>query len=311
MSLFEQFLNAHKEALRLDSRETAILAQQLEHMQGRTYDIQYPELKARRFIPVSTETPSGAEFITYAQWDQYGAAKLIANFADDAPRVDVTAKKFSSPVKSLAAAYGYSLQDLRAAAMSGQPLDAKRAAAARRAIEQAIDDVAATGVSSAGLPGFLNNSNCAVLTAGHDWAAASALEILDDLATLVQKPIDDTKEIYVPDTIIMDTTSYGIVSQKFMANNNNMTVLQAFLQVNPWIKTVDRWHKLNLADAAGTGPRIVAYKKDPEVCELHISQDFEQLPPEARNFEYLVNCHARIGGVLMHYPLACAYMDGT
>jgi hypothetical protein len=87
--------------------------------------------------------------------------------------------------------------------------------------------------------------------------------------------------------------------------------MRAFLNSNPFIRNIDQWHKLNEADAAGTGPRVVAYLRNPEVLELEIPQDFEQFAPERRNLEFIVNCHARCGGVLVYQPLAMAFMDGV
>src|SRR5690554_5233059 len=105
------YIDAHMDR-RLDSRETAMLARQLEYIKAQTYDVRYPAFKARTFIPVSTEVPPGAESITYRQWDQYGMAKVIANYADDLPLVDVVAREFTTKVKSLGEAYQYSIQDL-------------------------------------------------------------------------------------------------------------------------------------------------------------------------------------------------------
>src|SRR5690606_25509397 len=95
--------------VRLDARETAILARQLEHVKARTYDVKYPAMMARRYIPVTNETPNGANSVTYRQWDQYGMAKVVANHADDLPMVDVVAREFTTPVKSLGDAYQYSV----------------------------------------------------------------------------------------------------------------------------------------------------------------------------------------------------------
>src|SRR3954470_19644785 len=97
---------------RLDVGETAILARQLEYVKASTYDVKYPAFMARNFFPVATDTPAGAETISYYQWDQFGMAKVIANFADDLPMVDAFAKTFTSNVKSIGAAYKYSTQDL-------------------------------------------------------------------------------------------------------------------------------------------------------------------------------------------------------
>lgn len=298
--------------VRLDARETAILSRQLEYVKSRTYDVKYPAMAARRFIPVSTETPNGADSITYSQWDQYGMAKVVANAADDLPLVDVVAQEFTSPVKSLGDAYTYSIQDLRRVAQSGQPLDAMRAQAARRAIESAIDEIAAFGLPEARLPGLLNHANIPIVAPDTGtWATATAEEILADLNKLVNSIVTSTKNVHQPDTLLLDTASFALLASMPTGADLQRTVLRVFLETNPYIRNVDQWHKLDTADAAGTGPRIVAYQRSPEVMELEIPQEFEQFPPQARNLAFVIPCHARIGGTVVRYPLAIAFMDGV
>ena len=119
-------------SVNLDADQTMFFQRELEHIKSRTYDIRYAELKARSLIPVSGEAGPGAESITYYQYDMVGVAKIIANYATDLPRADVRGKKFTSPVESLGASYGYSVQDIRAAAKAGKPLEQRKANAARR-----------------------------------------------------------------------------------------------------------------------------------------------------------------------------------
>lgn len=296
---------------RMDSNETAMLSRQLEHIKSSTYDVKYPAFKARQFIPLASGTPSGAETITYRQWDQYGMAKVISNFADDLPSVDVVAKEFTSRVKSLGDNYQYSIQDLRAAALAGNQLDAKRAVAARRAIEASIDNIAAIGLPEAGMEGFVNNSNVPLIapTTG-SWASATAAQILADMNKLVKSVVVATKQIHQPDTLLMDVESFELIAGLPTGTELTRTVLKVFLETNPHIRNIDSWYMLDTADAAGTGPRMIAYARDAEVLELEVPQEFEQLPPQSRNLAFVVPCHARIGGTVIRYPLGLAYMDG-
>lgn len=307
--------------LRLDAKYTAALDLQLEAVKAQTYDIKYPELKARNLVPVDTSIDSGAETFAYYQWDEYGMAEIIANYADDLSMVDTKAEKFTNPIHSLGKGYQYSIQDLRRAAMAGNQLDQRRARAARRAIERGIDEVASVGSAKGHLKGLLNHPNVAILTATTDgtstrWVGgrsdpkAPAL-ILKDLYDAISYIWVTTKQVHQPNTVVLSTTEYGHVSQTAVGGDNNqMTILRSFLANNPMITNVDFWYKLDLADAAGTGPRALVYQRDPEVLELVIPQDFEQFPPQARNLSFVVPCHARIGGVVIYYPLALVYQDG-
>lgn len=296
---------------RQDAGETAFFTRQLETILAKTYDVIYPEFKARLFIPVSNEVDPGAESFTYRQFDQFGIAIILANYADDLPVVDVFGKEFTAPVRGMGAAYHFTVQDLRKSAMAGTDLDGKKAKAARRAIETLIDQIAATGNSAAGLKGFVNHASVPLVTpiTGAWSNSTTAQQILDDLNKLVNSIIILTKEAIIPDTVILDNTSFQIAASKRVDTTNNKSVLVSFLENSPYIKNIDQWHRLNLANAAGNGRRIICYKRDAEILELIIPQEFEQFPPQAKNLQFIIPCHARIGGLSIRYPMGVAYMD--
>lgn len=297
---------------RCDAGETAFMARQLEQILSRTFDVKYPELKARKFIPLSNEVNSGAQSYTYRQWDEFGIAAIISNYADNLPMVDAFAKEFTAKVVSLGAAYHYSVQDIRSAAFAQVDLDSRRSMAARRAIETKIDQLAAIGDTSIGTKGFLNATNVpvvAVITGS--WSdATTAQQILDDLNKLVNSVINLTKETIIPDTLILDTVSYQVANSKRTSDLDSRSVLKSFLENNEHIKNIDQWHRCSTASAGG-GRRIVCYKRDPEVLELVIPQEYEQFPPQAENLKFKIPCHARMGGVSVRYPMGIAYMDIT
>lgn len=299
--------------IRIDAGETAALARQLEFIYAQTYDVKYAELKARRFIPIDTSVDAGAEFFTYRQWDMLGMAKLIANYADDLPRVDALAKEFVAPIKSLGASYGFSIQDMRRAAMSGSQLDARRARAARRAHEQSFDDIMAFGNADAGLEGFTNNANVPIVappTGAWIGGAVSPLLMIADLNALVNSIIIATLETFIPNTLLLSNLAFQRINSTPMSTTGDAdkTVLRFFLDNNPYITDIDQWNKLNAAGAGGVS-RAVCYMRSNEVLEGVEPQPFEQFPPQARNLEFVIPTHSRIGGVRVMYPLAMAYMD--
>jgi hypothetical protein len=180
------------------------------------------------------------------------------------------------------------------------------------AFERKVDDIAAFGEPDTGVRGFVNNPNVPVLAAPTGtWSTATPAQIIEDMNFAVQSIIDATLETEIPDTMILDTGSFGIIAQTPIAVDNQTTILQSFLANNPYIRNIDQWTKLSLADALGTGPRIITYRRSPDVLSLELPQDFEQFPPQERNLTFVVNTHGRIGGVLVYYPLAISYMDGA
>lgn len=298
---------------RLDSKYAAFLERQLEFVKAQTYDVQYPALKARLFIPVSTQIPSGAASHLYRSWNEYGRARVISNYGDDFPRVGTGVKEFSGTIKSIGASYSYSVEDLRRSAFAGAQLDTRLARAARNAIEFELDELAAFGHQESNLLGFLNNPFVSV-EKSKNWFGAQARtprQIMDDLAEVVTKMVENTQEIHAPDSILLPTKHFAYISQTPVSDKSDVTILKSFLANNPYIKGIDSWSKLGNADAEGKGARAVIYKRSPEILQLEIPQEFEQFPPQPRNMEFVINCHAKFAGVTIYYPKAVAYVDGV
>lgn len=295
-----------------DAKFTAFLAQELEQLETRTYDIKYPELKAKQLIPVSHATSPGAATTAYDQYDMFGEAAVVSNYADDIPLVDVMKERFVTDIQSIADGYLYSIQDIRGAQFAGIPLDAMRASTARRVIEYMFERIAAQGLAIGGLKGMLNHPNVPLYspTTG-SWSTASAAQMLADMHGFVDAIITANKETFYPDTYIMDGASRRLIARTRLNTVTQDTVLTAFLAESDYVKMVESWVRCEDMDVAGTGPRHCVYKKDPEVVELDIPQEFESFPPQPKNLAFFVPCHGRIAGVKIRYPLAMGYQDGN
>lgn len=305
---------------RLDANETATFARQLEHIQAQTYDVLYPEIRALELVPLIGGVDPGAKFFTFRVFDIVGDAKMTANYADDAPRVDTQGAEVTSPIKHYSDAYAYSVDDLRASALAmknlagiGMPLDVRRAQAAAKILGRKVDSNVALGESTiSGLTGFVNNALVPVVAVDFgNWPAATGAMILQDLRKLESSIVTLTKDVHKPNTLVLPPSLMGIVASKPASELvPNVTVLEVFLKSSRYIKNVESWYALELADAAGTGPRIVAYDRSPEMLGAVVPLEFNQLPPEARNFAFIVNCEAKAGGTVFFYPKSAAYMDG-
>jgi hypothetical protein len=301
--------------VRLDANETAFFTRELESIKAKTYDIKYPELKARRLFPVSFEAGPGAESIVYQQFDQIGMAKLIASYADDLPRADVVGREFTARVKSIGASFGYNIQEIRAAVKAGRPLQARKASAAKRAVSYLENKVAFFGDSATGLVGFLSHPNVTKTNAPNGvsgtatWATKTPDEILKDMNDAANGIVTISKGMEIPDTMILPMAQYNYIKSTARSANSDKTILQYFLENNGYIKTVEWVSELLGAGASGKDC-LVCYRKDPDALTLEIPQDFEQFPEEQRGLEYIVACHQRIGGVIVYYPLSVNILSG-
>ena len=309
---------------RADANETMAFARQLEHIMASTYDVESPEVKWRSILPVNTEVEPGALFHTFRQFTPLGAAKIVSSYgANDFPSTDLTGAEFTTPIVSLGASYGYSIQEMRSAAMMKVSIDQKKAEAVRLSFEQRLDILAAVGDAGTKIPGITNAGGISTLTSvpnggtlngSWDDPNTPVETILADLNKAQAKIMTDTKGVYGSNlSLKLPISIYSaLATRPRSVGFTDDSVLQYMLKQSPWLKSVDFWTQLealghNSATTAGYG---LLKDESPRVCEIVIPQDFEQMPPALDGMLWRIMCHSRTGGVVVHYPKAIVSLDG-
>lgn len=306
----------HRILPNLDANEGAFFNRQLEHVKGETYDVEYPEFMARTLIPVSHDAGPGATSITYQQFDRVGVMELISDYANALNRADILGKEFTSPVKSIGGAYGYSIQEIRSAQMANLNLDTRKAEAARAAFEQAVDEIATFGNAETGLKGFVNHPNVprgdavAGVSTDTEWTKKTPAEIVKDISDAVAAIRSATEGVESgPFTILLPDAQYTLIATTQNSEASDVTILEFVLKSNPWVREIVPWHVLKGAGTGGTD-RMLVYTRDPRKLTLEIPQDFEQLEVQPEGLEFVIPCHGRIGGVIFYRPFSARYVDG-
>lgn len=296
---------------RLDAAESIFFARELEHIKAQTYDIKYPALMARTFIPVSNETPSGATTVTYEQFDRVGRSKIIKPGATDLPRVDVKGVEFTRPVRWGGNSYGYNLIEIRQAMMAGKPLDTRKASAARRAHEELVDEVAAIGAPDHGIPfGFINNNTgVAIDAAAGNWSALTGDQIIADVSGMWQAMVADTKGVERANTLLLPDAQHALIATTPRSATTDTTILEFILSKFPGLQAIEPWYRL---DGAGVGAvdRGILYRRDPEHLVQDIPNEFEQLPVYQRGSNFEIECLIATAGTTFYYPRSARYIDG-
>jgi len=311
--------------MNLDAGESIFFARELEHVMGTVFKKEYPELKATRLLPVTTEAGPTADVITYTMWDEVGIAKMISNFASDFPRVDVFGKEYQARVRSFGDSYGFNFQEARTAAALKRPLQNMRAIAARDAFELLLENLAWFGDASCDIGGLLRNPNitksAAPDGAGSDtrWAPVAgvttktAAEIIEDVNALINGIKGLTKGIEAPDTLLLPVDEYAHIATT-PHTTGDTTILEFLQRVHRGVTFEELAVLADVSPAlvggADSSNVMVAYKKDPTKLALHVPQPFEQLRPFDKITEVIVNCHGRIGGVVIYKPLSVSLMEG-
>jgi hypothetical protein len=291
---------------------TAFTARELEFVKTQTYDIKKVELCARKFIPVSNEAHPGTEIVSYDQYDTMGEAEVTDSYSEDAPEVDATKQNFQAKVFGLRASYKFTIQDLRAIAMSGSRLSLIKPMAARRAMEAKFDRIAAKGVARINKPGFVNHPavNAAIGAVSYSMAtpATTLYQYLNSIAASI---VTRSNQIEKPNAILFPTKAFQIFAGIPFGSNGDRMVLESWLQTNPYgVRNADQWVELDGAGVGGTD-RIVCYRYGNDVAEIEEPQPYEELDPQLSGMTITTHCHSRTGGVVVRYPGAMQYADGT
>lgn len=278
-------------------------ARQLDYVRAKTYDKKLPPMKGLLLVPPSSDVPEWAETVTYSVYDQVGIAKVIANYADDLPRADVARIEKTVRVKTLAASYGYNVNELIASNATGANLPTRKAGAARLAVEVKLNQIGLVGDAQYGLYGLTNHPNIGSTTITGGWAAATDADvILADLDAIYNAIRIQSNGVHTPNVIALPVEPLSIITSKRLPDSNGLTVAQFFLNKHPGLRFEE------MAELAGAGPNgadlIIAGEFVADNITHDVPMQFNQLPAQARNLELVVPCMARTAGVSVFYPLA-------
>lgn len=309
-----------------DAQQAALgfLMSQTTHIEAQAYEVRYPDIQYQQLIPVDTSAPEWSSSVTFFSEDKVGAAEWFHANALDVPIADVTREKFEQGIEMAAIGYRYTLEELGKAMMiPGRNLSSAKAAAARRAYEEMIDDIALRGNTAKGWTGLINSGSVTTVLAladGNgdttDWENKTADQVLRDVNGILTGVYTASLTVEMADTILLPIASMAALATRRLDSTSSMTILQ-FLQTNNVYSmitgqklTIRGVRGLESAGAGGTG-RMVAYRRDPAVLKLHIPMTHRFLPVWQRGaMMFDVPGIFRLGGLEIRRPGAVRYIDG-
>jgi hypothetical protein len=191
-------------------------------------------------------------------------------------------------------------------------LESSRKEAAAGAIARFHDNVALKGDVGKGWTGLINHNGVVPLvspiTGG--WASATPENVLRDVNKLCSAVYTNTKENFEPDTLLFPTSFVEILDKPMVSGSGSETVASFIKKNNRWIKTIDTSQHLDLGNAAGNGPRAMAYRNDPNCVRYGANAMYIELAPQNRGLEILIPAYGVSSGTQWLQPLSAAYMDG-
>jgi hypothetical protein len=301
----------------LDAPAAAVFSRQLEDIDTQVYNYNFPDLIAEQLLGTRTIAP-GKSIVTWRGFSRAGMAKVIADYSDDIPRVDILGEENFAKVRRIADAWGTNIDEIDLS-RNGDALDieAEKAVTAREVIQQKLERIAAIGDEDYGLTGIANQANALEVTipsgagggAGTEWdSGKTPEEILADLNAMAAESVSLTRGKDVPNTLLLPPAQRGYIATTRMGDGSDTTILNFFLATNGRIQSVVEWEQLTGAGASGAD-RMVAFRRDPRYVQLLVDA-LRTLDPQPRNMEIVHILTRRTAGVISRFPLSTVFADG-
>lgn len=302
--------------IRLDDVELAAFEAELKFVQARTIEVPHKALKALTILPVNADAPSGTKTIAYRYYDSVGVAKIVMDYATDFPRVDAYGEEKIARVRGVGDSYGYTIPEIRSSQLTRNGrLDTQRAKLAKKRCEELIDKLAWHGDAKYGIQGLFDYPGTTELTvsngaSGHKtWATKTGHEMVQDIVDGATGIQEATNGLENPDTLILPIAQYNLLATTPMGPEGFKTALTYLKECLPNLTRIE-----SVVDLKGAGDssldRFMLFERTPEKLDFQMPQIFEQFPPQQIGLEYVVYCHAEIGGVIVYFPQSVAYGDG-
>lgn len=290
---------------------SAFVENELKEVIPQMYNKLYPELDARRHVPINVSVNPGAMAWSYDSMEQRGKAKILGANATDMPRADVAKKRVTNNIRTQVLAYGWSIEEIEAARMVGTALDRGKAEATRRGQAELEHDILLLGDDTYGLPGFLTNPATPRLAVPNGaWlTTATPDQILEDLNTVVDQVWILSQRVHRPNTILLPLGHFRHIFTTARSATSDTTIAEFFLRTNGFVSEILSLPELETISPTG-GPSMLAYQKSPEVLSGVIPLAFQQMEAQTKGFEVLVPTREKNGGTVWFYPFAAAFGDG-
>lgn len=276
---------------------------QLEYIFQETLLAKIAPPNAFRLFSTDSSVPEGATSYTQRLMEPTGEATLIANYADDLPRVNVTRKEETRSIRMIGDSYSYSVMDIMAARFAGQPLDQDLGFSAREAIERKHNRLCWFGDQQAGLWGVLAHPYIPRYAFANAISSAStATQIIDEINDMINGVNSLSKTTASPNTLVLPPDEYAYIFSTPRSPTSDTTIAAYLVANNPFLEMIEQaWECA--ADQNGGQALCLAYRKDPMNARYVAPIVFRQLPVERRNLEFVINNIASSGGFYTPRPL--------
>lgn len=266
-----------------DQKQLAFVVANTAHVESEAYAARMPNILYPELVKVDTSANAFSQSVVSYNTAQAGLAAFTETTAGDFPTVDLKKEQSIIAVKTAGIAYGYSLEEIGLAMMTGTNLSSDLAISARRAYEEFVDKTVLTGQGSD--TGILNAASTPVHAAG-----SIVGKVGDDrfkaLVALFSGMNAATENAVMPNTVLLPASVLIEMSSERVPNLA-MTYLDLLKASNPY--TVATGNALTVKGLSQLDAlnKVIAYNKADDVVKVHIPMPLEFQAPYWQNPTYV------------------------
>lgn len=273
----------------------------LEQVRSKVLEYKLVGLNAKDHIPQASDVQPWAEFYTRYMITHKGVANIISDYGDDFPDVGVLTSRDTYRVKAFGCSYNYSRKELQQSGKGVVPLAQEKPKAARRVIEEALNEVQWHGELSGGLFGVTSFPYIDRYIAATTFDGSAAPDdVLAELHNIADRPYLETKAVAQPNVMLVSPRVNRLIYQNYRAGGVSTTIAEDFLKAST-IESISAIQEL-----AGAGPAgedlIFVFRNEEDYLSHAMVELFTQLEAHKVNEKMVTNCIAQTGGISSAYP---------
>lgn len=313
-------------AATLSDDDAVFFQRQLEFIETQSYDTLYPDLEAREAFGVDQSGGAGINTLTYRSYNHVGKAQVINARATDMPKASISGKEYSVSVKSVGTAYDFDIDEVASAAVTGMPLEARKAAAATRGYEQYINSAAWYGDEANGFIGLFQHEDVTrgtVAGGGADgtgstqWGSAdkSPDQVIKDLTTAVSAMYASTLKIMRPSEIWLSVEKEQYLFNTPRSAQSDKSCGTWFLENNQFINKREQVKGMNALKGMGEGGSecfVVVCREAQGMKTFRLREPLQLTwqPVQLHGLVYEIPGRGRFAGLQIMYPAGLSIQSG-
>ncbi|TYC49903.1 DUF2184 domain-containing protein [Weissella muntiaci] len=280
----------------------------LQHLEQSVLKAPEGELIGRQLLTVDTSVHPGAEAYAYDEMTRSGVAKIIANGDTTLPFVDLDYNRKSVRIVSIALAAQYTLQELRAAAMSNRPVQTEKVEAVRRGMAEKEDQLIFTGDPKYNIYGLTNTPGILTDQFTKTIETMTTDEVLESIRKARKKLTTQIGFTGTKPVLVLPQDQYEELAGRRYGDTDTRTLLQIINEYN-WFSDIRATQALKgIGD--GATDAMLMFNNAPDVVKLILPLDNAMLPQENYSTRTVVGFEERTAGAVVRNPYQVLRVSG-